>query len=100
MVRGGSWNNNQDNARAAYRNRNHPDNRNNNIGFRLVCSSHTLGSLPRRGLLSVYTDRPLRALPPAMPGTGSVSGMAADHGLRSEAKELKMARACPVRKGS
>jgi sulfatase modifying factor 1 len=32
VVRGGSWNNNQDNARA--------DNRNDNNGFRLVCASH------------------------------------------------------------
>jgi hypothetical protein len=40
VVRGGSWNNNQDNARAAYRNNNTPDNRNNNLGFRVVCSSH------------------------------------------------------------
>jgi Sulfatase-modifying factor enzyme 1 len=40
VLRGGSWNNNPDNARAGYRNNNHPDNRNNNIGFRLVCSSH------------------------------------------------------------
>jgi formylglycine-generating enzyme required for sulfatase activity len=40
VVRGGSWNNNQDNARAAYRNHNNPDNRNNNVGFRLVCSAH------------------------------------------------------------
>ncbi len=39
VVRGGSWNNNQTNARAAYRNDNAPDNRNNNIGFRLVCAS-------------------------------------------------------------
>ena len=39
-MRGGSWNNNTDNARAAYRNDNDPDNRNNNIGFRVVCSSH------------------------------------------------------------
>ena len=38
MVRGGSWNNNQDNARCAYRN-NNPDNSNNNVGFRVV--SHT-----------------------------------------------------------
>ncbi len=43
VVRGGSWNNNRDNARAAYRNWNHPDNRNNNIGFRVLRSSHTLG---------------------------------------------------------
>ena len=33
MLRGGSWNNNQDNARCAYRNNNHPDNRNNNSHF-------------------------------------------------------------------
>ena len=37
VVRGGSWNNNQNNARAAYRNRNNPNNRNNNIGFRVCC---------------------------------------------------------------
>jgi hypothetical protein len=35
-VRGGSWNNNQQNARVAVRNRNDPDNSNNNIGFRAV----------------------------------------------------------------
>ena len=35
-MRGGSWNNNQDNARCAVRNRNQPDNRNNNLGFRVV----------------------------------------------------------------
>ena len=36
VLRGGSWNNNQNNARAAFRNHNHPDNRNNNNGFRVV----------------------------------------------------------------
>ncbi|WP_366143642.1 SUMF1/EgtB/PvdO family nonheme iron enzyme [Zoogloea sp.] len=35
MLRGGSWNNNGRNCRAANRNRNEPGNRNNNIGFRL-----------------------------------------------------------------
>lgn len=40
MLRGGSWNNNPDNVRASTRNDNHPDNRNNNIGFRVLCSSH------------------------------------------------------------
>jgi hypothetical protein len=39
-IRGGSWNNNADNATVANRdNNNNPDNRNNNIGFRLVRSS-------------------------------------------------------------
>ena len=36
VLRGGSWNNNATNLRAAYRNRNEPDNRNNNIGFRVA----------------------------------------------------------------
>jgi hypothetical protein len=35
-MRGGSWNNPADNARAAYRNNRHPTNRNNNVGFRVV----------------------------------------------------------------
>jgi hypothetical protein len=36
VIRGGSWNNNAENCRTANRNNNNPDNRNNNIGFRLV----------------------------------------------------------------
>jgi hypothetical protein len=36
LVRGGSWNNNPQNLRSANRNRNNPDNRNNNIGFRVA----------------------------------------------------------------
>jgi hypothetical protein len=40
VLRGGAWNNNQNNARCAYRNRNNPHIRNNNIGLRLV--SHIL----------------------------------------------------------
>ena len=37
VLRGGSWNDDQNNARCANRNRNHPNKRNNNIGFR--CAS-------------------------------------------------------------
>ncbi|NJM43721.1 MAG: hypothetical protein HC858_06610 [Brachymonas sp.] len=37
-LRGGSWNNTTDNARASIRNRNQPDNWNNNVGFRVVLS--------------------------------------------------------------
>ncbi|MCK6628938.1 MAG: hypothetical protein L6R45_27635 [Anaerolineae bacterium] len=44
MLRGGSWNNNQNNARCAIRNRNNPNNSNNNIGLRVV--SHIFS--PRR----------------------------------------------------
>ncbi len=47
VLRGGSWNNNQDNARADNRNNNHPNNRNNYIGFRVVCSSTSTFGPPR-----------------------------------------------------
>jgi hypothetical protein len=36
LLRGGSWNGDHINARAVYRNNNHPADRNNNIGFRVV----------------------------------------------------------------
>jgi len=45
VLRGGSWNNNQNNARCSYRNRNKPNNRNNNNGFRVVVS-HIFPFLP------------------------------------------------------
>jgi hypothetical protein len=38
VLRGGSWNNNRNNARCAYRLRLIPDHFNNNLGFRVVCS--------------------------------------------------------------
>ncbi|MBM4292646.1 MAG: hypothetical protein FJ138_15545 [Deltaproteobacteria bacterium] len=38
VKRGGSWNNDADNCRVAYRNRNTPDNRNQNLGLRLSSS--------------------------------------------------------------
>ncbi|WP_407681874.1 SUMF1/EgtB/PvdO family nonheme iron enzyme [Pseudanabaena cinerea] len=38
-VRGGSWNNNANNCSSAYRNNWNADNRNNNIGFRVVLLS-------------------------------------------------------------
>ena len=40
VLRGGSWNNNPQNLRAANRNRNTPTNRNNNVGFRLASTLH------------------------------------------------------------
>jgi hypothetical protein len=62
VVRGGSWNNHQDNARCAYRNRNQPDNRNNNLGFRVVLrASHVLLPLLLVPLPSRTTRRDTRA---------------------------------------
>jgi hypothetical protein len=40
VLRGGSWNNNAENCRAAYRNRNAPGNRNNNYGLRVCFRLH------------------------------------------------------------
>jgi len=39
VLRGGAFNNNRNNLRCAYRNRNNPNNRNNDIGFRVVLST-------------------------------------------------------------
>ena len=39
VLRGGGWNNDQENARAAYRDNDLPDNRNNNNGLRVVVSA-------------------------------------------------------------
>jgi len=50
VVRGGCWNNNADNARASRRNRNNPDNRNNDIGFRVLSSAHIAASARFAGI--------------------------------------------------
>jgi len=36
VLRGGNWNGNAQNCRSANRNHDRPENRNNNVGFRLV----------------------------------------------------------------
>ena len=46
VLRGGSWNNNSDNARSANRNRNSTDNRNNNNGFRVASTPHAGATAP------------------------------------------------------
>ena len=47
--RGGSWNNNARNCRAANRNRNTPDNRNNNLGFRVAAAPPVGMDFPAAG---------------------------------------------------
>jgi hypothetical protein len=78
VVRGGSWNNNHINARAAYRNRNHPNNRNNNLGFRVVCGASMLLRLLAGGKPAGSALRLPRKC---------VLEMHADHGRRAEVKE-------------
>ncbi|MEM9388377.1 MAG: hypothetical protein AAGA68_25225 [Pseudomonadota bacterium] len=56
MLRGGSWINNPDNARASDRNRNNPNIRNNNVGFRLCCVSH-VAPRPRMPACPVHYGR-------------------------------------------
>jgi len=85
VVRGGSWNNPQDNARAAYRNHNDPDNRNNDIGFRVVCSSHMFTPLQGRRSSRVYSIDLWRACPPSL-ARAALPALAADYGWRPEAK--------------
>ena len=80
MVRGGSWNNDQDNARAAYRNHNHPGNRNNNLGFRLLCLAHIFAPLQGRGTFGS------RCGPGAGNSRPGPPELAVDQGLRPEAK--------------
>ena len=63
--RGGSWNNNAGNCRAANRNRNTPANRNNNLGFRLARSSAARRSCSRR-------NRPLSVPVQALAGRNRI----------------------------
>lgn len=44
-LRGGAWNNNDNNVRCANRNNNNPDNRNNHVGFRLLSHGFQLACL-------------------------------------------------------
>jgi hypothetical protein len=54
VIRGGSWNNTARNARAAYRNWNAPENRNDNLGFRCLSS---------RGRGYIFLNRPVSRPP-------------------------------------
>jgi hypothetical protein len=91
VLRGGSWNNNQNNARAAYRNNNTPDNRNNNIGFRVVVRRPTTYLSSHEGWVRPLFPRQLHALArPARDGAtssvrlskgGHFQSMLADYGL-------------------
>ncbi|MBA2591665.1 MAG: SUMF1/EgtB/PvdO family nonheme iron enzyme [Gammaproteobacteria bacterium] len=94
VVRGGAWNNNRDNARCAYRNRNHPDNRNNNIGFRVVLrSAHVLPPLllvPPRGGTARRYNRAARV--PEMPGRSAQAGLPAEAKEEEQRQTLWSAR--------
>jgi len=62
VVRGGSWGLDQSWARAASRNNNDPHNRNNEVGWRLACLSHTFSPLPGRGAITQRRCEPTHRL--------------------------------------
>jgi len=75
VIRGGSWNNKPENLRASNRNRNNTDNRNNNIGFRLVQSArtarcHSAGPEPTCLRTGRVRQRVSISLFPGLPRTG------------------------------
>ena len=85
------------NARATYRNHNAPDNRNNNLGVRVVRASHIVLLLQRHSRTDVYLfDCCERATRP-WPTRVTLPVLAADHGLRPEAEEKKdgAGESCP-----
>jgi hypothetical protein len=60
VLRGGAFNNNPRNLRSAYRNNNHPANRNDNIGFRVVVSTFVIaGTVLRAPRLRERGDKRL-----------------------------------------
>ncbi|MBU0656757.1 MAG: type II toxin-antitoxin system Phd/YefM family antitoxin [Gammaproteobacteria bacterium] len=68
MLRGGSWNNTPRNVRSANRNNNTPDNRNNNIGFRLASAqTSAVAAVDQTAILSLmrlhHGEKPM---PPGM----------------------------------
>ncbi|MCE7937577.1 hypothetical protein DCC79_03780 [bacterium] len=91
VLRGGSWNNNQHNARSAARNNNHPHNRNNNIGFRVCGSSHTSFPLPGRGpAVRTRCEHAHRS------GTGAASGIACRLRFAGRGEGEEMAQGGPA----
>jgi hypothetical protein len=87
VLRGGSWNNNEDNASALARLHNWNNNRNDNNGFRVVGVAvvHFLPSLLWRG--RAHAPRGRSALH-SRPGSGNV-GAPRTSGPPTEAKEKK-----------
>jgi hypothetical protein len=96
VVRGGSWNNNSNNARASYCNRNNPNNRNNNIGFRVVVGvAHVCSTFSGRACVKARPRRLRRVLAPGVipeiwPGQGSA-------GEAKEKKQRRVSLACTRR---
>jgi hypothetical protein len=96
VVRGGAFNNHRDNARCAYRNFNHPDNRNNNLGFRVVLrEAHVL----RCFFWPVRPWHRRRTAPPGPPRSGNADPLAACGRAEAKEEEQRQAQVLPVECG-
>jgi hypothetical protein len=81
VLRGGAWNNKARNVRAAYRNANDPDNRNNNIGFRCARAHAWVGRpTSEQELIQV-----IAVAIPKRKGTGCVSSLGGENSPRCRA---------------
>lgn len=86
VIRGGSWNSNARNVRAAYRNHNDPSNRWNNLGFRLA-RAQTWAGRPAPDPAGVRSGRAAgRSRPANIPSGHRYAGraLARDAGKRRE----------------
>ncbi len=78
VLRGGAWNSNARNVRAAYRNENDPDNRNNNAGFRCARAHAWVGwPASEQELIRVLTS-----VTPKRNDTGCVSSRKGENSPR------------------
>ena len=66
VLRGGSWNNNPQNVRASNRNRNEPENHNNNLGFRCL----GIRALSKEGKARAVWIMVQAGVPGPLPGFG------------------------------
>jgi formylglycine-generating enzyme required for sulfatase activity len=57
-LRGGSFNNNENNLRSSNRNNNDPSNENNNVGFRVARLLRATTSLPNGQIMAVEVPPP------------------------------------------
>ncbi|MDX2285867.1 MAG: SUMF1/EgtB/PvdO family nonheme iron enzyme [Bacteroidia bacterium] len=79
--RGGSWNNDAANLRAANRNNNTPDNRNNNLGFRLSNTGESASLPVRYGGWHRAVSRPARSPASGYAGSNTASPLASGRPL-------------------
>ncbi|GAB6042052.1 SUMF1/EgtB/PvdO family nonheme iron enzyme [Endothiovibrio diazotrophicus] len=89
VLRGGSWANHGRNLRSAQRNGNPPDNRNDNIGFRLAGALWAGGSINQRAV-------PFRSADPRVGRSPGLRCVSRRQGEPLRAESLPVGRLFPV----